>query len=375
MKYVSVYSKKDRPVWYAAFPDAKSGKRVYRATEFKVDDPQGKRKAWNWARAQARDGVLVREEASAAGWSWVEPWIRLKYRNQVSTLTNTLNWWSWAFSYLEAHKIETPRALDRTAVMAYPEWRMMQVKRSGATVGFNTALQEIKLLGRVMDEAIERGLAERNPARRLGLKKDPPPEKPEITDAALKVIREALQEKEKHLPLRKRWMTIAFEIAMHTGVRHAETQVPFDRIDLEAGFMRFRDAKKKEFYTIPIHPALRPLLEALKRAGAKETCIVPRKLVSGKAWSKFFKGLRKRHALADLEGVVFHSTRVTVITRFARHGVPIQQAMAYVHHASELIHKIYQRLRPADVMACLSALNYPSGDSGWAQSRGAPRST
>ena len=43
----------------------------------------------------------------------------------------------------------------------------------------------------------------------------------------------------------------------------------------------------------------------------------------------------------DLSHLCFHSTRVTVVTRMARRGVPIQQAMAFVGHASTLIHKIH----------------------------------
>lgn len=356
MKYISVYPKADRPVWYAAFPDPKTGKRIYRATEFRRDDPQGNRKAWNWARTQARDGILTKSDGEGNQWLWVEPWLKLKHRKQKKTLAAGLLWWGWLFTYLAEKNINSPRSLDRTAVFAYIDWRTSKKRRSGKSACFNSALQEVKLLGRVMREAILRGLAESNPCERLGLKKDKPPEKPEILDSEIPLIRARLAEWEGHLPFKNRWMTISFEIALHHGCRVAETQIPLERIDWTAGTIRFH-AKRGVIYTVPIHPGLRPLLDQLRAAGATITCTLPDNV--SQVWTRFFKGRAERDTAPFLPHLCFHCTRVTVITRFARAGVPVQQAMAYVHHANELIHRIYQRLKPADVMKCVDALTYP----------------
>jgi hypothetical protein len=377
-KHVSVYRRTGRAVWYAAFPDAKSGKRICRATEARVDDPQGFRKAWNWVREQAREGVLLRHEAGGSEWGqWVDDWLHLRYRTQASSLTNALNWWSWLSLWLREVGCNTPRALDRSMVMRYPQWRTAQRKRSGKRVSFNSAIQEIKLLARIMDEAIARGFAEKNPAARMGLKKDPPPEKPELTDGAVEIVRRELDRLEGALPLRERWRSIAFEVALHTGCRHGETEVPFDLVDWAGNTMRFRDSKHNKFYTIPIHPGLRALLDRLRAEGATRTVALPVKRISSQTWSRFFKRLGRKYAdRPEMQGLCFHSTRVTVITRFARDGVPIQQAMAYVHHGSELIHKIYQRLRPADVAPCVRALAYPQrDDSDWEQTEDAGQSS
>ena len=49
--------------------------------------------------------------------------------------------------------------------------------------------------------------------------------------------------------------------------------------------------------------------------------------------------------------------RVTVVTRLARSGkVSEQQAMRFIGHANEPIHRIYQRLRTSDLKACLDAV-------------------
>lgn len=358
MKHVTVYPKAGRPVWYAAFPCPRSGKRIFRATEFRRDDPAGERKAWDWARAQAREGLLARKEGGRCEWgNWVEPWLRLKYRKQNSSLTNALNWWSWVSLYLREQGCATPRALDRDLVMGYIPWRLALEKRNGRRVCFNSALQEVKFLGRVMREAILRKFAEVNPAEKLGLKKDKAPEKPEISDAEVALIRGRLAVLEGHLPLAERWMSVSFEIALHQGCRAKATQIPMERIDLEAGTIRFHE-KRDQVFTVPIHPELRPLLEALRAEGAVVTCRLPKG--SAIRWTKFFKGRREpdRSLTPFLPHLCFHCTRVTVITRLARAGVPIQQAMAYVHHASELIHRIYQRLKAEDLRGCHAALCY-----------------
>lgn len=362
LKHTSVYGKDGRPVWYAAYPDPNTGKRILRATEFRRDDPQGLRKAWNWVRVAAREGLLVLHENQNCNWAaWVEPWLRMKHQHEPHTLRTQLNWWSWLFVFLQERKIPTPRALSRDQVFAFIEWRTSQSKLNGKKVSFNSALQEARLLGRIMREAMYRGYAESNPCEKLGLKRKRAPEKSEITDEEVELIRARLERLDRPRPLADRWRSISFEVALHTGVRHHETGFPLDRVDWIANTIRLYDAKAKEFYTIPLHPGLRPLLEELRAAKMKVTCTLPASWQSGKFWSCFFKGKMKngRRTKGFMPHLCFHSTRVTVITRFARAGVPVQQAMAYVHHANMIIHRIYQRLTSADVGRCVEALNFP----------------
>ena len=55
-----------------------------------------------------------------------------------------------------------------------------------------------------------------------------------------------------------------------------------------------------------------------------------------------------------------HSTRVTFITHGAKQGVPQSQMMKLVNHASEEIHRVYQRLVGADVCEELNAIKFPT---------------
>src|SRR5882724_7658360 len=103
-------------------------------------------------------------------------------------------------------------------------WRTSQVKRlSKRHPSHNTALSELRLLGRVMREAVRRGFITSSPVERMGIKKQKPREKAEMADSDIATIRQSLAEKEGHLPLPERWMTISFEIALHQGCRVSET--------------------------------------------------------------------------------------------------------------------------------------------------------
>lgn len=356
MRYVSVYPNGDRPCWYVAFPDPKSGKRVARVSEFRRDDPAGKRKALNWARELAGEALL--DNRTPGAWSnWVDTYLRLKYRNSPKTLRCELIWWGWCETFLRERKVSSPRGVTYQLGLDYIAWRTSQVKRvSGRSPSFNSALQEVKALSRLMREAIRRGFAESNPLAGMGLKRDPAPEKPEISDEEVAIIRARLAEIEGGKPWRKRWMSVAFEIALHQGCRHNETRIALADIDEVKGTVLFH-VKRGRVFTTQLHPELRPLIARLRAEGARHTLEFPPRKVAF-AWWRFFREEVK------LPHLCFHCTRVTVITRMARAGVPIQQAMAFVLHADELIHKVYQRLQPDDVGRCVAALAYPKRQDG-----------
>ena len=54
--------------------------------------------------------------------------------------------------------------------------------------------------------------------------------------------------------------------------------------------------------------------------------------------------LRKSLDRAKLQGYVHHGLRATWITRAAESGVPESLAMAFCHHGSREVHRVYKRL-------------------------------
>ena len=145
-------------------------------------------------------------------------------------------------------------------------------------------------------------------------------------------------------------MQISFEIAIHQGCRFAETCLLLSRIDVERLEITF-DAKVGKTFTTRLHDALIPLISRLRAEGRQRTFEMPEQ--KGRDWTRFFRKIGMRH-------LCFHCTRVSVITRLCRANVSESQAMRFVGHASETIHRVYQRLKAEDVRACVSALRIPS---------------
>ena len=350
MKYVSVYRRARSPFWWIVYWCPKRQKRISQATPYRWDSIQGKRKALDLANdlgkaASADKGVQGRDRWEC----WVSDFLELRYPTPARKKTHDRmvgGWNQWRQFLLDQH-IAVPRALTYQSVLDFVAWRSSQIKRSsGKKVSKNTALCDVRIMSVILREAMRREFSEGNPCDRIGITKDKAKEKCEISDAEIDKIREEL----KTRPL---WMRVSFEIAIHQGCRLQETSVPWDRVDFGRNTIAFlakgRNGEPHEF-TTKLHPELKPILQELKArsSGGERTCILP--VMAAKEWHFFFKEIGLPH-------LSFHCTRVTVITRMARAGVPIQQAMAFVGHASEAIHKIYQKLKPADTGNAVAAIN------------------
>lgn len=351
----SVYKRKGRKVWYVSYWCAKRMKRVHVATRYSLDDPTAHKNAYRFAAAKSAEAQAFRGVSKLEVWgAWVVPYLKDRYRKQEKTLKRYIGAWDWILTYLEEREIVHPEALKYDHVVNFVSWRSKQRRNCGKYVSKNTALCDVKVLGIVMREAVRRGFANSNPCLQLGIQRDPSAEKSEFSNEEITLTRNFLAEKEADLPLQDRWMTIAFEIALHHGCRLSETQIPMHFIDLVRGTLKLTAKGRNgvaKIYSNRIHPGLLPLLTQLKATGTSVTCKHPP--LNSKHFWHFFK---VEHP--ELAHLTFHGTRVTVITRLARAGVPIQQAMAYVGHSSQTVHRIYQKLKAEDLSLCTQALSY-----------------
>jgi len=365
----SVYKRTDSPYWWISYWCPKRLRYVAKSSQCRRDDSQGFKRALDMARELSAEARAARAIAPSARFDrWVPEWLRLKHRNCQTTLDSELHRWRWLDAFLTERKVRGPHAVTYQLGLDYIKWRTSQVKRvSKKNPSHNTALWELRLLARAMREAVHRGYIAASPRERLGSPRGRYPEKPELTDADVAAIRAGLVEWEGNLPLSERWMTISFEIALHQGCRISETSIALSDIDERAGRITFH-AKRGHVFTTQLHPALVPLIRQLREANLDRTCTLPR--MATKEWHWFLKGRPERNWKGVCPHASFHCTRVTVITRMARAGVPIQQAMAYVGHADETVHRVYQRLQADDLTLCTAALRFfPS--NGRPQNQGA----
>ena len=340
-----LYRKARSPFWYVVYLDA-NRKEFHRSTGLRADSPN------DTAKAKALRAELEAKEhhrapgISSEGWdTWVTKYLE-RHCESARTLERYQDAWKWLSLWLQNQRLHSPRAITYRNALDYVEWRTGYKKKSGKSVGRNTAIMELKLLAMVMGEAVRLGHAEANPLVSMKLKRDKAARKPELTDDEISEIRDAL----KREPA---WMQRAFEIALHTGCRLRETRIPRSCIDLAENKITFPCPKGGEAraFSVPMPSALRPLLEEFHRSKGKFTIEFP--FQPSRRWQQFFIKIKKPH-------LCFHCLRVTYVNRLRRAGVPREAAMRLVNHASELIHQVYQREKVEDVAQWRDAVKFPT---------------
>ena len=348
---ISAFTRADSPFVRIQFLQPGRIKKEYFKTSIRKDDPDRKRKVALELNRIGRELLSVDggEHRSDSGWSWVGPWMRRKYRATPATLRAYEMHWQALIPFLEEVGVEGPGALTREDCFAYTDWRTDQVKeKSRKHVSINTALGELKILGMVMDEAIKRGTATGNPARKMGIKKDDPPVKPELSDSDIAKIRAALAGKPE-------WMRTSFEIALATGLRFADTRIPRAAVDLAQNMIYLEKPKggRRRAFSIPIYKSIAPMIAAFMKSGRKFIWELEGNTPASICWLKFWRDEVR------IPGACFHCTRVTFITRGMRAGVPESVMMKMVNHGSKLISRIYQRWNVDDVLRFADLLSQP----------------
>jgi integrase len=341
----SLYERKNSPFLWIKYRDEAGVKKAH-TTGFRSDVPAQKRKAQVLLNQKRLIELKTEKGHSGDEWKvWVINFLETIYATKPSTLERYKISWHSLSTYLNDQKVVRPLQLTFRHCELYVPWRIAGQRQLGIyKCGHNTARYDLKVLHLICRYAIKRGFIDINPCSSLGIPKHKPREKPELTDEDIALIRSQLRDLK--MP---EWMTNSFEIAIHQGCRLAETAIPFSRVDFKKKTILFK-AKGDRDFTAPLHPKLLPRLQILKKKGLESTCVLPP--LPSKHWWRFFKkiGLHQK-------GVSFHCTRVTVITRLIRAGVPENKVKKIVNHASTEVSRIYQRLGVEDVRGALDALN------------------
>src|SRR6185503_17132766 len=342
----SLYRKQNSPFWFVQFIGA-DGKRRNKSTGFRADNPGQTVKARAFrAQLEASELSRVGDANDGGGWdSWVPKFLE-RHCESPRTLERYFDAWKWLALWLQLERYHSPRNITYRNAIAYVDWRTSFKRKTGKTVGRNTAILELKTFAMIMGEAVRLGHADANPLVSLKLRRDKAPKKPELSDDEVIEIREALKSEPE-------WMQIAFEIALNTGCRLRETRLPANCIDFDEGKITFPSPKGGEdrAFSIPMPSALRPLFEQMRKAKRKYTLEFP--FQPSRRWQQFFIKIKKPH-------LCFHCLRVTYVNRLRRAGVPREAAMRLVNHSSELIHQIYQREKVEDVLKWRDVVQFPA---------------
>jgi integrase len=295
------------------------------------------------ARRQSEIEAAARENHGERLDEWVLPWIIEKYgQAETSTAGVYKRWWRAVARFLDEEGIATAGQVRRELAGKYLAWRG---KHGG---GRNSAIAEMKLLGMVMDEAKARGHCQDNPLRRLGIKRDKPAEKLVWSDADITRAAAHFEREKSH------WMLCAFYFGLYQAARLRQCQLPISAIRLEARVISYSGnlVKGGEGFTQPIDGRFLPILTRLVSAAKGNTlCAVP--------WDASIR-LRRSLDRAGLPGLCQHGLRATWITRAAQAGVPESQAMAFCHHESREVHRVYKKLSSISITHVPDLVSLPS---------------
>lgn len=345
----SIYQRPKSPFWWIKYRGS-DGAIHYEATPFRWSMVSETKKAKELKAQKAVEELQTKSLGRSDTWAaWVPQFLERRYHGSPKSLKAMAARWRMVERYFTSLGLTHPQQVDYRHCLDYMAWRR-KPENTGYFAGThktsrNTAIHELKALGMVLQEAVNLKIVQVNVCTKLGLKKDKPAPKPEITYEQEALIRkELLKEPE--------WMRIAFEIGIHQGCRLSECAVPLQNINRQAKTISLH-IKGGRLFTTSLHPSLTTLVENAFKKRKALLCEMP--ALPSKHWFTFFK----RIGLGKL-GYCFHCTRVTVITRLARAGVPEVQARRYVGHSSQLCHQIYQRLSPGDLQACVNALQAPA---------------
>jgi integrase len=149
------------------------------------------------------------------------------------------------------------------------------------------------------------------------------------------------------------YLKLILQCAYHTAMRKAEILgLTWDRVDLKAGFIRFKesDTKISEARSIPLDRELRQVLQSLLLAvdsqGNRLGYVFPRN-------SQRIKSIRAIFSRvccdAGLTNVVFHDQRHTVTTTPRRAGVDALTAMKITGHKTMAVFKRYNTIDEDDL--------------------------
>jgi site-specific recombinase XerD len=332
------------PFWWIKWIDD-TGRLKQESTGKRIDSVQETRDA---RKIRASKEVIERGSAPAdrkdrALSFWVDPWLVSSHKKDT-TLEKYLGVWETFKTFFAMKGINSASEITREHCFQFLDWRQgldnknNLKKKNGGKVCRNTALHDLRILRKILFEAVKRQYIVQNPASKLGLKADVPDRKPEITDEERTIVETAFPELAD-------WQEISWTIAINQGCRLSETSLPLSRVDFKGDKITF-ELKGGKLHTTKLMPAVKTLLLRLKEEGCTRTWAFHR--LASRDWSRTFKNLGLNFS--------FHSTRVTVITKLARAGVNEQMARRFIGHASSEIHAIYTRLQADDLSSCVDAL-------------------
>jgi hypothetical protein len=324
------------------------GKRRRVNTGYRWENPGERNQAEKLAKLKTLQELKNKPINTSSDWDWIPGFIEQRWGHKKNGTLHLRHRYFFQFkSFAHEKGIPGPSALRREHAAQYLDWR----KERGA--GRNTAIAELKVIGTIMAEAVERGYASTNPLRKMGLQQEEQAHKVPWTPQQVEMAIAAAEEIERF-----GWLHVALLLGRFQAIRIGQCRVPLSGVDLRRRIIHYPGSivKGGKGYSQPIDPDFYPILCEIvahrTELGKSTLCDLPQ-LQS--VYIRYFLD-----ALAHHDGgfslLVHHGLRATWITQAALAGISETLAKRFVNHASSEVHAIYQRITAGDLMPMLDAL-------------------
>jgi integrase len=335
----SLYRQKNSPYWWIRYRGP-NGKIKRESTGLRADQHEqskqaeilkAQKSAWEMEQGFGVQGRKIGLHDDFD--SWVVSWIEKKGGSQA-TLNYQMSGWRTLRAILEPMGIYYPKQVSYDSAEGICDGLLNGRRRT-------TAHRLFKFFRSIMNESVRRGHIPGNPVALYRFKGGQFREKSELTKEQEKIVWENLHG-------RNFWIKVSFVLGLYQGARILETRINLSQVDFKNKLITL-NIKGGKKHTTFLHPQSEKVLLELKAMGMDEPKLPPKPSMSV-LFSKFL------HNVCSLPNHSHHCLRVTCITRMARAGVPISQAMRFVGHSSESIHRIYQKLQPNDLESAALAI-------------------
>jgi integrase len=289
-------------------------------------------------------GKIASEKARAIPFSeWAESYLALDRVQNLRTYKDRVN--SIRLQMVPFFGKKPLNMITSEDVEAYRGKRM---RKNGKKAALGTINNEHTMLKHMLSVAVQRGLLEVNVAKKV-----PIPNPNNERDRVL-TQDEWLSLYENASPHLKPILLVAY----HLGPRLGEILgLTWDRVDLKRGFIQLRsqDTKTKEPRLVPMTPEVKKCISELAKVRHLTTNHVF--LYDGNSVSEIKRTFHTTKKKAGIENFRFHDLRHCAATNLRRAGVDTVTAMKIVGHKSERMHRRYNSVSEADLLAAASRIN------------------
>ena len=103
MKGVSIYTRANRKTWYVAYWCPRRMKRVNESSGFRLDDPQGKKRALDLLHRKAVEASALKPALRGSEWvHWVLPFIQDRHKHSPRTRERYETSWKYLAAFQQA---------------------------------------------------------------------------------------------------------------------------------------------------------------------------------------------------------------------------------------------------------------------------------